>query len=254
MKARRLFYIVLLVLLAMPATADVAIKLKSGQTVTGTIVFQNDEVVVVKSAEGQRFQYPMSEVADIAETETVKEEEEKPRDDGQTKRVGFSLHLSGGGGIVPDCPAGGHFGATVYIGASNLFDKQVFVGGGVGADLFFMPAASQASAKAAAGTYIFIPLQVRFSAPFMQTKHAPAAGCSVGYGFCTRGIERGGVSASADLGWRCRFSQKSALFAGLTAGVQQTKIDITETIDNADYTTASVRCLWKVGAKIALQF
>ena len=243
---KRLTIILLFCVLTIAAFADVVVTLNSGQQVAGTIVFQNQDVVVIKSQEGQRFQYPMSEVRSITEGEIEQEEEDLPQNQTHEKKVGVALHISGGAGIIPSYSTGGSFGANVYIGACNLMQKHIFVGGGLGVDMFFFPTQ--------AGPLVYIPLQAHFSAPFMQTKHAPAAACSIGYGFSTKGIDKGGLSAVADFGWRCQLSSKAALFAGLSASIQQGKIDIEETIESETYTHSSVRSLWKVGAKLAIQF
>ncbi len=250
---KKFISILFLIMFALPAMAGVVVTLRSGEKVAGEVLFQNNDVIVIKTTEGQRFQYPMTEVSNIAEGEAVQEEE----DDSDSritrggKKVGIALHLAGGGGIVPAYATGGNFGANIYIGACNLFGRHVFVGGGLGADMYFLPSVIT---EGKTDSYYFIPVQARFSAPLLQTEHAPALGFAIGYGFSTKGISKSGISASADAGWRWQMSEKSALFAGLTAGVQQTKMDVVETIEEAEYTSTVTRVLWKVGVKMAIQF
>ena len=245
---KRLFYILFLAALPLLSYAEVVLTLNSGQTVKGGIVFQNEEVVVIKSSEGQRFQYPMTEVKDISETVEVEETEEEDVAENSGKKVGISLHLSAGAGFIPHDAAGAGFDAMVYVGACNLLDKHIFVGGGVGFESFFVSAASDKS------TATFIPVQVRFSAPLMSTPHAPALGCSLGYGFSTKGIDKGGLAASFDAGWRWQINGKSAMFAGLTASLQQGKTTVEETIEDKVYTSTATRNFCKLGVKFAVQF
>ncbi|MBR1808562.1 MAG: hypothetical protein IJ776_04160 [Paludibacteraceae bacterium] len=247
---KKCLYILLLTLLPLCSFADVRLTLKSGHTLTGTVVFRNEEVIVVKSAEGQRFQYPMSEVADIAEVDeqAIKNEDTKPVT--AAKKVGVSLHLSGGPAFIPHDAAGGAFDAMVFVGACNLLDKHIFIGGGVGYESFFMFPVGEHNFSTAS----FIPVQVRFSAPLMPTRHAPALGCSLGYGFSPKGIGKSGICASLDAGWRWQINEKMAMFAGITAAFQQGKTSVDETIDDKTYTSDAVRNFCKLGLKLAVQF
>ncbi len=246
---RKLYYILLLLLFPLCSFSDVVVTLRSGSSLTGNIVFQNDEVVVIKSQEGQRFQYPMSEVESIREAEISIEEvieEEKPV---SAKKVGISLNLSGGASFMPHETAGGSVGAEVFIGACNLFNKHIFIGGGIGYSGFFISPASGTSRVLS-----FIPVELRFSAPLMQTAHAPAIGCSIGYGFSPKGIDRGGLTAALDFGWRWQMTEKHALFAGLGFAFQQGKTEVAEIVDGNEYVSLVVRNLCRIGAKVAVQF
>lgn len=247
---KKWFYILLLLLLPLCTFADVRLTLKSGHTLTGTVVFRNEEVIVIKSAEGQRFQYPMSEVTDIAEVEAVTVEEEDTKPVTSVKKVGVSLHLSGGAAFIPHDAIGGGLDAMVYVGACNLFQKHIFIGGGIGYEGFFM----SDNAESPLTNTSFIPIQVRFSAPLMQTRHAPALGCSLGYGFSPKEIDKGGICASLDAGWRWQINEKMAMFAGINAAFQQGKTSVDETIEDKTYTSVVFRNFCKLGLKLAVQF
>ena len=58
--------ILFLIMFALPAMAGVVVTLRSGEKVGGEVVFQNSDVIVIKTPEGQRFQYPMTEVSNNA--------------------------------------------------------------------------------------------------------------------------------------------------------------------------------------------
>lgn len=246
---KKYIYIFVLLLFNLTGFADVTVKLKSNQTISGTIVFQNEEVLILQSASGQRFQYPMSEVVSCQE-ETITKQKTNRQVTTTGKKVGISLHIAGGAGLLPSYNAGGSISANVFIGACNLLDKQIFVGGGIGYEAFLMPKLELQNNI----TYSFIPLQIRFSAPLMQTVHAPAIGLTAGYGFSPKGIDKGGLTASFDFGYRYRISEKTVMFAGLTTAVQQGKIEYMETIDQQTFFSSTIHSFWKIGAKIAFQF
>ena len=58
--------------------ADV-IRLKSGKTIEGTILFEDAEVVVIRDATGARYQYPKSELVVGDEAISTPEKSASPR-------------------------------------------------------------------------------------------------------------------------------------------------------------------------------
>ena len=109
---KRQLTILFSVVLAVSVWADVRVTLRSGESLTGTIVFQNEEVLVLKNADGQRFQYPMAEVVSV-EDGVAAEQEEEEQESGSRKKVGVSLHLAGGAGFVPYGGKGGGISANL---------------------------------------------------------------------------------------------------------------------------------------------
>ena len=71
---KRLYIIALLCVACLCAHAE-TIVLRTGARVQGTIVFQNEEVVIIRNAEGARFQYPKADVLEILADDTVQEEQ-----------------------------------------------------------------------------------------------------------------------------------------------------------------------------------
>ena len=76
MSNRKYILLIGLLLLSFTAMAEVVV-LRSGQSVKGEIVLQNEDVVIIRSNNGMRYQYPMNEVLSIQkeEQETVVQEE-----------------------------------------------------------------------------------------------------------------------------------------------------------------------------------
>lgn len=241
----------LFLLSALLAKAEVTLVLQSGQLLTGNILFQNEEVVVLQDMDGKRYQYPYSQISEIQEGVVVEQKEEVKRVV-KGKRVGLSIHLTGGAGWLPKYNAGGSVGGDVYIGAVNVAQKHIFIGGGIGYHSYMHADAEDSGSNLR--LYSFIPLQVRFSAPLMQTKHAPFLGASLGYGFCPRKQGQGGMYASMDAGWRCQLQERNALFVGLQLAMQQATATVTETLSDVNYTNTSIRTFCTMGVKVAIQF
>ena len=230
-------------LLALSVSAEVTLILRSGQQITGTILFKNEEVVVLQDIDGKRYQYPQAEVQSVL-TDVEPEQDEQTVRVTKGKRIGMSLHVGGGAGWLPEYATGGMVSGDVYMGGGNVAKKHIFIGAGVGYHAFFC----------GGKTYSFIPVQVRFAAPLMQTKHAPALGASVGYGFQPKNQGKGGMYAALDFGWRCQLQEKTALFAGLTAAMQQGRATVEETFSGNTYSNTGVRTFSMIGMKVALQF
>ena len=53
------------------------VYLRTGERVQGTVIFQNEEVVIIRTEEGQRFQYPRADVELVATDEEPRESMEQ---------------------------------------------------------------------------------------------------------------------------------------------------------------------------------
>ena len=232
------------------------IVLRTGARVEGTIVFQNEEVVIIRDAEGARFQYPRAEVESVT-SEGVKEltsegaEISRARDvetsndlDGGTKKASILLELGGGAAVSPGDAAGGGFSVDFLVGSHHIGNKHLFIGGGLGYHGLFIGGAK----------YNFLPIQVALRMPLMEQKHAPAFGVSLGYGVALSKAYVGGLYAGWDFGYRYQINPKTALAVMINAQFHQAKVTVTETIGEDVYTHKTGRYLVMPGIKLALYF
>ncbi len=204
--------------------AEVVI-LQTGQSVKGDIVLQNEDVVIIRTSNGMRYQYPMSEVLDVKQDEPVSETAEEKRDaEDQFKHVAVCAQAVGGGVYVPYMGWGGNVGASLKIGANLLEQKQIFVGGEVGYKAMIFTDQ----------TYSFIPLQACFSVILSGRKHAPIVGVDIGYGFSANRKTQGGMCAGANVGWYYKIDHDTSIALGLGADWQQAQTEVHQTIVNPD--------------------
>jgi hypothetical protein len=245
----RLFIIALLSLLSFTCAHAETIILRTGARVKGQIVFQNEEVVIVRDAEGARSQYPRADVQEIladdvalpeSQAETVSEEPEIKT----SKKASILLELAGGAAVRPQEAFGGAFSVDLLAGTHHIKSRHLFVGGGLGYHGIFLGAEK----------YNFLPIQAAVRMPFTEQKHAPVFGVAVGYGIALSKTYLGGLYAGADFGYRCQLNPKTAISLVAFAQFQQATVPVTTTLDGIDYTTNKGRNLVVSGLKMALYF
>ncbi len=249
---KRLILIVLAVFSCAVMNGSV-VTLRSGKTVQGEVLVQNDEVVIVKTAEGARFQYPSSEVVSVTESKAGDEETaEKPDEEDKKqggKKTTILVALSGGGTVIPMQSSGGHIGGELMIGSRYIGKKAIFVGGGVSVHGMF----------AGGKSYTFLPLQLAVKVPFMEGKHAPYAGAALGYGFALNSGNKGGIYSGAEVGYRLAFNPRSTFLVSLAARFQQATISGVDTIKNEDGTASEFinhagRSFVTIGVNVGITF
>ena len=242
-------FILLFFVLACVCAHAETIVLRTGARVKGTVVFQNEEVVIIRDAEtGARFQYPRTDVAsvesDAVETEASSETEALPEDITTSKKVSIDLEIAGGAAIHPGSGVGGAVSADLLVGSHHIADRHLFIGGGLGYHGLFI-----GSEK-----YSFLPIQVALRMPFTETKHAPVFGAALGYGIALSKNFQGGLYAGIDFGYRCQLNPKTAIAVVAFAQFQQAKVKTIETVDEVEFINNSGRSLVSSGLKLALFF
>lgn len=242
------------------------IVLRTGARVKGTILFENEEVVVVRTDEGARFQYPRTDVsqvltdAQIAEIEAKEKAEaerkakelelqqraeaEKLPDITTPKKASILVEVAGGAAIQPSEAVGGGVSADLLVGSHHIGGRHVFVGGGVGYHGLFLGAEK----------YNFLPIQVAVRMPFTEEKHAPMFGVSVGYGIALSKEYLGGLYAGTDFGYRCQLNPKSAIAVVAFAQFQQAMMPVTAVVDRLNFEQTAGRSLVMTGVKLAFYF
>lgn len=224
------------------ARAEVVV-LQSGRTVRGEIVLQNDDILIIRDAEGRRFQFPPSDIVavhtDTVETVTAPVEEESRG----TSPVALRLDMAGGGVFVPSYRNGGWGAVDLQIGTRNLAGKRIFLGGSVGYQVCVMGQACH-----------FLPLMAVVSVPLTEGRHAPELGAALGYAFAVKQPEQGGLSARLDVSWRYQFRPTAALLLGVQTRFQQAQVKITEMVEGKDYATTQGRNMVGVGVRLAFVF
>ena len=247
---KSLSILLLLLTFALCAHAQ-TIVLRTGARVKGTIVFQNEEVVIVRDTEGARFQYPRADVAEILADDAVQPEEQvtqTPEEEAvkTTKKVSALLEIGGGSAYVPGIGSGASMSVDLIIGSHHIGSRHLLIGGGLGYHGMFMPGETK--------QYSFLPVQVALRMPLTENKHAPAFGVALGYGVALSKNYVGGLYTGLDFGYRCQVNKRTAIGAMFFARFQQAKLNVTETIEDVEFVNKTGRSFITYGAKFTLYF
>lgn len=243
---KHLLYIVLC-LLSLPYAHAETILLHTGARVKGTILFQNEEVVIVRDEAGQRFQYLRTDVAEILADDAEEAEPvdiEAEPEITTSKKASILLELSCAPSIMIPFSPFGNAGIDLLAGTHHIKDRHVFIGAGVGYHGYFQDGYS----------YNFLPIEAKLSVPFMEAKHAPIFGIALGYGVALSKDYIGGIYTGIDFGYRYQINPKSALAVMAFASFQQARLNTTVTIEGNTYTRKAGRNFVSPGIKFALFF
>ena len=227
------------------------VVLQSGQSVKGDIVLQNEDVVIIRTTNGMRYQYPMNEVVSInTEEKDTNATNTSKTTKAKTQIVSICAQAMGGALYIPNIGWGGYAGADLKVGANILENRRVFIGGEFGYRVKVVEKEA----------YSFIPLQVCMSSILSDKQSAPIVGVSVGYGFAANAGTQGGICAGADVGWSFEINDETRFVLGLNAEWQQAQtkvnqqITFPETNETKSYENYMGVNFITFGAKVAIHF
>lgn len=241
---RKILAIIAIFALCLCAHAETVI-LRTGARVKGTIVFQNEEVVIIRDTKGARFQYPRAEVEQILTDEVEEQEvvEEEAHTVMPNKKAQIILELAGGPSLMPNTDLGGAMSVDLLVGSHHIGDRHLFIGGGLGYHGIFM-----------GNRFNFLPIQVALRMPFIEAKHAPTFGASLGYGIALSKSYLGGIYAGIDFGYRCQINPRSAITLSAFVQFQQAKAEQIESVDGNVFVNKTGVNILTPGLKFALYF
>lgn len=228
---KSLLILPLLFMLLSPSLWAEVVTLRTGKVVTGEILLQNDEVLILRTKNGSRFQYPASEIVSVKSEEIAAQEDKN--ESSSSASVAVRLQTAGGAVYLPEMGWGGQFALDLMLGTHAIHDTRIFLGAGLGYHAKTFSAATAGQAKNA--TYSFLPLHAAVVMPISAHKHAPCLGLTLGYGFALDKSTQGGLCAGAEVGWNYAFAQAKDLQISLAAELQQAKTDVKQIVDEKEY-------------------
>lgn len=246
---KRILTLLLLSACTLCVCAEV-VTLKTGTRIEGTILINNEEVVIIRDASGARFQYPKADVESIYIPEKKENTNSEAADPTtatlpaeEEKKVTLSLELAGGVASWPTDTTGGYMAANLIIGSRHIAGRTMLIGGGVGYLGEYM----------GGERYNFLPIQVVLRMPILEQKHAPMFGAGIGYAAGLSKDYRGGIYTGFDLGYLYTSDKGAKLYVGADLHFVQATVTRPETIDFT-YSGTVGRHFLNAGAKLAVFF
>lgn len=261
------------------------IFLYTGNSLTGTVIAQNEQVIMLKTSDGQTLQYPAKEIKAVVDntirnvkTSTgekfkayiVKENSEIAvfiTPDGQMLQYPIAALKSNDNhapssndnnsqnnplGLQLAIKAGSSVNSPSFnmegnlvIGYRNILQQRFFVGLGTG---FIIKNNEQQNT--------LLPLFMRIEYhPLHQSKWSPFIGFDGGYMFQITPKQQGGAMSELSVGARMNFGKKpNALQLSVYCKAYQGNTTITEYIDNQPFTRNASATTVDLGARIAILF
>ncbi len=239
-----LFFVVQL--MAQEIATDVVI-LKSGEKYLGEIVLRNDEIIMLKTPDGKRFQFQMKEIEKIGKENNVYQHNSES---GQVSKGSFAgiIDLNGGFSFAPSTQIGRtpYAGVSLAFGSRNAFGTNAFLGAGAGYESY------TGNGKSSGLSYI--PVFIQAYMPLGNSRISPATRVKAGYSFSVNDTYRGGVFFSTSGGINLKLSQTTSFFAGIFGQIQQISGTVIVTNELGEFSGNGNARIYTIGISTAFLF
>ena len=229
------------------------VVLKTGESYVGEIVVQTPEIILIKTKDGGRFQFPLTSVRSIEKksanaTELSVNDSLNAANKLPPEIFCLMIDLSGGfsKGIFsyPWSPAGE---VSMSFGTKELLGKTIFAGLGVGYKV--------TSTKSTSEMTGFIPVFIRMqSFNLKKYRTAPYLSLDAGYAFSTNSKYGGGTFAKLSAGIIHKMTYKLTAFGGLYVRTQGFSGKLTQPVDAGEVTYVGNSSINDFGLKVGVQF
>lgn len=229
------------------------IVLKTGEVFSGEIVAQTSEIIMIKTPDGGRFQFPVSSIKSIEKisaseivsslTDTLKNDHHFMSGN-LCVMVDLSGNFSKGISSFQWSPG---VEASMSIGTKKLFDQTIFAGLGASYKTI--------SIKSTNETLSFIPVFIRLQSNNLKKRRtSPYLSLDAGYAFSANTNFSGGTFAKLSSGVIHKISYKTFLSGGLYTRIQGFNGNLTKTHLNNEVTYKGNSSIFELGVKTGFQF
>jgi hypothetical protein len=227
------------------------ITLKSGEVYIGEIVAKNSEIVMIKTSEGTRFQFQLSEIKNIENYSNLPKIDNNLKISNQDITIydNFcgNIELSAGGSIAKNSfSLSPTTQLSMIFGNKRILKKDIFFGVGIGYSMTYV---SQNSDPIS-----FLPVFFRLQNTFTKQRTSPFIEIDAGYAFGLNADYGGGPMVNITTGISHKLSYKTNLIGGIYGGITSFSGKITETNALGTFTYSGQNSMFNFGLKITLQF
>jgi len=228
------------------------ITLKTGDIYYGEILVENERIIMIKTSDGNRFQFPVDEVNLIEKEFIVQQQHAAINHSNElhaTDELVMLLDVKGGISYSKQAylwaPT---LQASLILGAKDIFLHNLFLGGGIGYNVLFP------SDYFSMETIAFFPVFVRLQSIIGKRRTAPYFEMDAGYGFSLSPDVEGGTMLKTSAGIAHKLSYKATLHIGAYVGLQNFSGKLTRTNNFGTFGYVGKTTAQDIGAKLSLQF
>ena len=232
------------------------ISLKTGEVYIGTIVLKTDDMIMINTNNGTRFQFQLKEVSKIEHQNSVESTERVESNDTKLEENTLENSKSTFGGLI-EVSVGGSAAKysfknspntqlSLIFGNKNSFDTNLFLGAGIGYNSIYDRQNSQ--------KIDFLPFIMRIQSGLEKKRTAPYISMDVGYAFALNPEYKGGMTIRISTGITRRINYKLDFSLGVYVGVQSFYGTLIETNELGAYSYYGKTTMNSIGIKTGLAF
>lgn len=232
------------VILAQEATPQSTVYLKNGDVFKGRILMSTDEVMMIQTDDGKRYQFLTSEIERISEDRQKKDS----RQIGKESNFGVIIDLEGGiaNASTENIRNSPLISGSAALGTKNLFNSNTFAGLGTGVEFIFP--------KNEGKNLILLPIFIQLNKTFTDNPIKPFIGTKTGYSFGLNKEYKGGVFIKLSGGANFSISEKTSVNLGVFGKIQQISGLIIEKNEWGEFVKNGTTPLYSIGLNFAFIF
>ncbi len=233
-------------LLAQESNMRDVVILKNGEKIHGEIVSVSDEILILITEDGKRFQFQLSEISSL-EKEVISQKNDTKPNHNQGNFAGIA-ELNGGitKASSTEIPASPTMALSLAFGSKNAFKSNVFLGLGVGYETILTKDKSQSMS--------FLPVFLQIHKTLSENKIAPFVASNLGYAFKMNENYGGGAYFKLSGGVNFQITQKSAFNIGIFGKIQKISGTIIENNNLGEFVTEGNTKMFSTGLSAAFIF
>lgn len=233
-----------------PALHD-KVTLKTGDVYVGEIVIKTNELIMIKTKDGSRFQFQASEISNMEKVASVQESNTqtpvvsviKTSSDSFTGIIEFAGGISSAKNAFNSST---NTQVSLLFGNKSVLGKQLFFGAGIGYNNTLIETKSELVS--------FLPVFIRMQNTFSTNRTSPYIGMDAGYAFALNETYGGGLFAKLSAGISYKISYKTLISLGIYGGINSIAANQIETNDLGTFSYYGNTSMTNYGLKIGLQF
>ena len=223
------------------------LTLKNGEVYRGEIVLRTDDIVMLKTADGKRYQFQIRDIEKFSKSEMNAEEKSGVNQLNQGNFAGI-LDINGGLAYAPaaDIRHAGAMGFSLAFGSRSALGTSAFLGVGAGYETVF--------GNDKKSDLSFMPVYIQTYIPLNEKKIAPSFGSKISYKFALNDLYKGGLFFHVSDGINYRLTARSSLFFGLQAQTQRISGTVIEINELGEFYKQGNALLSGIGLNVAFMF